>query len=228
VPRPGASSTPQGEETCERLLDAALKVFLAHGYVGARVEEITRMAGVAYGTFYHHFHKKSDVIRVLADRIYREIFSEATRESQLERPLIDRVFDDILLALKAFTRRRDALRVLDDAVGADPSVAAEVLRLQQRDVDEYATIISRTPGYDPIGDPRVVSLLINSLGDEVARRWIRSENCTGDPELDEPALIEIARLNLIMILAVLSPESLGLERRRLQELMERTCPDDRN
>jgi AcrR family transcriptional regulator len=219
------ASTPQGEETYERLLDAALNVFLAHGYVGARVEEITRTAGVAYGTFYHHFHSKSDVIRALADRVYREIFSEATRESRVERPLADRVFDDILLALKAFTRRRDALRVLDDAVGADPTIAAEVRRLQQRDVDEYATIISSTPGYTPLGDPRIVSLLINSLGDEVARRWIRSEQCTGDPELDEPALIAFARLNLIMILPVLSPESLGLDRRRLQELLERMGPD---
>ena len=226
--RGGAQSTPQGEETYERLLEAALKVFLAHGYVGARVEEITRMAGVAYGTFYHHFRKKSDVIRALADRIYREIFTEATRESRPERPLTDRVLDDTLFALKAFTRRRDALRVLDDAVGADPTVAAEVLRLQQRDVDEYAKIIRSTPGYNPIGDPRVVSLLVNSLSDEVARRWIRSENCTGDLELDEPALIEFARLNTIMMLAVLSPESLGLDRRRLLELMERMCLDGSN
>jgi AcrR family transcriptional regulator len=183
------------------------------------------MAGVAYGTFYHYFQKKSDVIRVLADRIYREIFSEATQMSRLERPLADRVFDDILLSLKAFTRRRDALLVLDDAVGADPTVAAEVRRLQQRDVDEYAEIISSGPGYAPLGDPRIVSLLINSLGDEVARRWIRSEQCTGDPERDEPALVAFARLNLIMLLAVLSPESLGLDRRRLQDLMERMCPD---
>jgi AcrR family transcriptional regulator len=228
APRRGAPSTPQGEETYERLLDAALKVFLAHGYVGARVEEITRTAGVAYGTFYHHFHTKGDVIRVLADRIYREIFSEAMRESRQEGPLTDRVFDDIVFALKAFTRRRDALRVLDDAVGADPTVAAAVRRLEQRDVDEYAEIISSAPGYAPVGDPRIVSLLVNSLGDEVARRWIRSEQCTGDPERDEPALIEFARLNLVMILAVLSPESLGLDRRRVQELMERMGPDGSN
>jgi AcrR family transcriptional regulator len=223
-----APSTPQGEETYERLLDAALKVFLAHGYVGARVDEITRTAGVAYGTFYHHFHKKSEVVRALADRVYREIFSEATRESRQERPLVDRVFDDILLSLKAFTRRRDALRVLDDAVGADPTVAAEVQRLQQRDVDEYANIIRTAPGYDPVGEPYIVSLLINALGDEVARRWIRSEQCTGDPARDEPVLIEFARLNLVMILAVLNPASLGLDRARVQALMERMVPDGSN
>jgi AcrR family transcriptional regulator len=225
APRRRAPTTPQGEATYERLLDAALKVFLAHGYVGARVGEITRAAGVAYGTFYHHFHTKSEVIRALADRVHREIFGEATRMTQLERPLANRAFNDILFGYKAFTRRRDALRVLDDAVGADPSIAAEVFRLQQRDVDDLARIISNATDYYPIGNPQIVSLLINSLGDEVARRWIRSEKCTGDPELDEPALIEIARLNLIMNLAVLSPESLGLDRTRLQELMERMCPD---
>src|SRR5205823_4628259 len=126
------------------------------------------------------------VIRALADRVHREIFSEAMRETRQARPLPDRIFDDILLALTAFTRRRDALRVVDDAAGADPTVAAEVHRLEQRDVDEYVEIISNAPGYAPIGDPRIVSLLVNSLGDEVARRWIRSEKCTGDPERDAP------------------------------------------
>lgn len=226
--RPGAPATAQGEETYERLLVAALQVFLVHGYVGARVEEITRTAGVAYGTFYHYFRKKSDVIRTLADRVYRDIFREATQRSRQDGPLPERIFDGILLSLRAFTRHRDALRVVDAAAGADPTIAAEVHRLQQRDIDEYAAIITGDRDHTPLGDPGIVSVLINSLGDETARRWIRSEQCTGDPERDQPALIEFARLNSIMILAVRSPETLGLDRGRLQELMERMCLDGRN
>jgi hypothetical protein len=135
------------------------------------------------------------------------------------------VFNDILLSLKAFTRRRDALRVLDDAVGADPSVASEVQRLQQRDVDEYAEILRSGPDYHPIADAQTVSLLVNALGDEVARRWIQSSECTGDPELDEPELIRIARVQTIMALSVVDPGSLGLSEARLRAVYERMSPD---
>jgi AcrR family transcriptional regulator len=218
-------TTPQGEATYQRLLAAAVGEFLAHGYVGARVEEITRAAGVAYGTFYRYFHAKSDVIRALADAVYRNIFTEATRETYSQGPLAERVFADILLSLKAFTRHRDAVRVLDDAVGADPSVAAEVQRLQQRDVDEYVEILSTAPDYHPIAEPHLVSLLVNALGDEVARRWIHSDKCTGNPVRDEPELVRIAQVQMIMALSVVDPSSLGLSEARLRALYERMSPD---
>jgi len=213
--------TPQGETTRRRLLDAALADLLARGYVGARVEEITRHAGVAYGTFYRYFDSKSDAIRALADEVYRDIFAAATREVRTDRPLVDRVFDDLLQSLRAFTRHRDALRVLDDAMGADPAVAAEIQRLQQRDVDEYAEILRTAPGYRPVGDPALVSLLVNALGDEVARRWIRSERCTGDPVRDEPELRRIARVQTIMALAVVEPGALDVSADRIEALFGR-------
>ena len=218
-----APLTPRGRETRRRLLDAALKVFLAHGYVGARVEEVVQTAGVAYGTFYHHFGSKRGVIRALADQVYGEIFSESTRLLMASGPLVDRAFRQSVLNLKAFTRRRDALRVLDDAVGADPSVAAEIFRLQQRDVDEFTDILS-SDGH-PVGEPEIVSLLINSLHDEVARRWIRSDKCTGDPDLDEPEIVRIARVLAIMGLSIADPGFLGIAPARLRDLMERMCLD---
>lgn len=218
--------TAQGESTRRRLLDAALQDFLARGYVGARVEEITRRAGVAYGTFYRYFDSKSDAIRALADEVYRDIFAAATREVRTGGPIVDRVFHDILLSLEAFTRHRDALRVLDDAMGADPSVAAELQRLQQRDVDQYAEILSTVPGYRPVADPALVSLLVNALGDEVARRWIRSERCTGDPLRDGPELRAIARVHTIMALAVVEPGALGIAPDCLAALFERMNPRD--
>jgi AcrR family transcriptional regulator len=220
-----APSTPRGQETHRRLLDAALKVFLAHGYVGARVEEIVQTAGVAYGTFYHYFGTKSGVIRALADHVYGEIFGESTRELLASGPLVHRAFEQTVLNLKAFTRRRDALRVLDDAVGADPSIAAEVFRLQQRDVDAFAEILRSNGEVHLVAEPEIISLLINSLHDEVARRWIRSERCTGDPDLDEPEISRIARVLAIMGLSITDPQSLGISRAHLRDLMERMCTD---
>jgi AcrR family transcriptional regulator len=53
--------SPQGEKR-EALLDAAIDLFRARGIEDTTVEEITRRAGVAKGTFYLYFRTKDDLV----------------------------------------------------------------------------------------------------------------------------------------------------------------------
>ena len=217
--------TARGIETRERIVEAALTEFAKHGYVAARVESITELASVAYGTFYRYFSNKADLVAHVAEDVYSDIFAKATSETGSERPIHERVFNDYLASLRAYTFHRDALRVLDAAVGADPTVASEVARLQQRDVERYASIISTTPGYHPVDNAYRVSLLVNAMGDELARRWICSELCSGDPTVDDPELQRLARLFALMCTAALDPMSLGISESAISEVMERVAPD---
>lgn len=116
--------------------------------------------------------------------------------------------------------------MLDAAVGADPAVAREVARLQKRDVERYAAIITTTAGYHPVADPYQVSLLVNSLGGEVARRWIHSERCSGDPRVDEPELQRLARIFALMCTVALDPESMGVSEAAIDDLMDGMVADD--
>ena len=45
-----------------RILDAALAVFARSGYHGARVSDIAREAGIAYGLVYHYFRNKEEIL----------------------------------------------------------------------------------------------------------------------------------------------------------------------
>jgi hypothetical protein len=45
---------------------------------------------------------------------------------------------------------------------------------------------------------------VNSLGDEVARRWLRSDRLTGDPERDDEQLRALARLLAAMCTPVVT------------------------
>jgi AcrR family transcriptional regulator len=54
--------------TRDRLLDAAARVFVEHGYWGASMEQVRQAAGVSNGSLYHHFPTKSQ----LADALYVE------------------------------------------------------------------------------------------------------------------------------------------------------------
>ena len=64
-----AGVTP--EETRERLLDAAARVFELKGYEGATVAQIAREAGVSSGAIYAHYAGKAELL-VDALRAHRE------------------------------------------------------------------------------------------------------------------------------------------------------------
>jgi AcrR family transcriptional regulator len=59
------------EETRERLLDAAARVFELKGYEGATVALIAKEAGLTTGAIYAHFTSKADLL-VAALRVHRE------------------------------------------------------------------------------------------------------------------------------------------------------------
>ena len=52
--------------TKARLLDAATRVFLAHGFAAASMDMVRQEAGVSNGSLYHHFPTKA----LLADALY--------------------------------------------------------------------------------------------------------------------------------------------------------------
>jgi AcrR family transcriptional regulator len=54
-----------GEATRARLFEAALRLFVKHGYAATSVEQITREAGVGKGTFFVHFATKDAVVTQL-------------------------------------------------------------------------------------------------------------------------------------------------------------------
>ena len=47
------------------ILDAAIHVFARMGYHGARISDIAREAGIAYGLVYHYFKNKEEILGTL-------------------------------------------------------------------------------------------------------------------------------------------------------------------
>ncbi len=59
MPRPRFNKLP--EEKRERILEAAAKEFVAHGYEGASLNQILAEAGISKGAAYYYFDDKADV-----------------------------------------------------------------------------------------------------------------------------------------------------------------------
>ena len=60
----------------EEILDAALEVFGAQGFAGARLEDIARHAGVSKGTLYLYFDSKDDVLLAVVEQMVDRILHE--------------------------------------------------------------------------------------------------------------------------------------------------------
>lgn len=61
-------SKDDAEQTRTAILDAAERLFCAHGIAPTTVEKVSRAAGVTRGAFYWHFQDKTDLLQALHDR----------------------------------------------------------------------------------------------------------------------------------------------------------------
>ncbi len=68
-----AKRLPRGQETRERILATALRLFAKRGYGAVSIEEIAQEAGVTKGAIYHWFADKDDVGRELQHDLYERL-----------------------------------------------------------------------------------------------------------------------------------------------------------
>lgn len=63
-------------ERRDELLDAAQRLCVTVGYDALSIEQLTRDAGVAKGTFYYHFAAKTDMLAALVQRFVDALFED--------------------------------------------------------------------------------------------------------------------------------------------------------
>src|SRR3954454_6915225 len=111
------------ERTADRVLAAALPLFVTHGYAGASLERVRRTAGVSNGSLYHHFPRRADLAAHLlndgmrqcqdavlavvagdgpADHVVRSVVTEqlhwVEQHADLARWILSDLPDEVLLA----------------------------------------------------------------------------------------------------------------------------------
>lgn len=83
---------------CEEILDAALKLFAAHGYSGADTQVLADELGVGKGTLYRYFSSKERLFLAAVDRVMRRL--KATIDASIVG--IDDPFEQIGRAVRAY------------------------------------------------------------------------------------------------------------------------------
>ena len=83
---------PVGADLRERargdLLDTALRLFVERGYIGVRVEDIAKAAGISRATFYKHFSEREEILAEL----FARLLGRGSRPPVLD--MVDRIIEE--------------------------------------------------------------------------------------------------------------------------------------
>jgi AcrR family transcriptional regulator len=175
--RSPAGGYARGDETRQRIIDAAIKLFGEHGFAGASTRDIAAAAGVNAPALQYYFENKEGVYHACAEFIADDIRTRF--EPSMRRALgvlkgqgntdalidaflaIHEVTLDLVLTDAQASNRR--LFVTRDVVGEEPRVASKLLeqRLKQPLNKLRLTLLARISGTtsrDPIARIRLLTL----------------------------------------------------------------------
>ncbi|WP_040793815.1 TetR/AcrR family transcriptional regulator [Nocardia paucivorans] len=190
--------TPRGRRTRDALLDAARTVFETVGFLDARVEQITREAGVSYGTFYRYFQSKEDIFGELSTRLFEDMHRWEQKTTGLSPAA------KLIAANRAYYRayRRNARMMAIVEQVATFNVEFQRLRHEHRRqlVDRTARAITRwqdeglvRPGLDP----RLAARAMFAMVEHTLYLWlIQGEDADEEALLDTLDRMSVAALGL--------------------------------
>ena len=145
-------STPRGEATRQRVLEAAEHVFGEKGYHGASVTEITRAAGVAQGTFYLYFRGKKEIFLDLVDSIGNRLLQSTLRASPSGSNFVPAQRDGFRTFFAFAGHHRHIYRIIQECDRVDPityrrfyTMLAEAYARRAGDAMEPVRSLAATP-----------------------------------------------------------------------------------
>jgi AcrR family transcriptional regulator len=150
---PGTRRAQQARATRQRITGQALELFLRQGYAATTLEQIAASAGVAVQTVYFHFGNKATVLKQIVDML---AVGDEEPVPMLGRPWVQQMREEpdgrralaiFLAASRAILLRLvPILKIVRDAAGADPEMAALWEAIQQQRLADFVAFTQLLDG----------------------------------------------------------------------------------
>jgi AcrR family transcriptional regulator len=150
---PSTRRAEQARATRRRIADQALELFLRQGYAATTLEQIAASAGVVVQTVYFHFGNKATVLKQIVDLL---AVGDEEPVPMLDRPWVQQMREEpdgrralaIFLAasLVILSRLAPILKIVRDAAGADPEMAALWEAIQQQRLADFVAFTQLLAG----------------------------------------------------------------------------------
>jgi TetR/AcrR family fatty acid metabolism transcriptional regulator len=173
-PRKAANQKPVTESAEARardkerhILEAAVRVFARKGFHAARVSDIAREAGVAYGLVYHYFTNKDEILSSIFQRNWSVVVKMMESMEEQQQTFRARVTAIVEFMMNVYKLSPDTVDLLVLEFGRSSRLAATV---RQPTVDRSWAVLQRImeagqksgEARDDL-DPRVMTTLFLGL-----------------------------------------------------------------
>jgi AcrR family transcriptional regulator len=148
------------------LLAAAARVFAAHGYHGASIDQIAQEAGITKPVIYHHFESKQALHRAVFEHYAQELLETAAALGEHGTPR--ERFGDLVRGLFAYAHENPHVWQLLLGDSNDPERALRQQQLRTAGTEQSAQRLLTDPTFRP------ASRLGRKRTAEVAAQLIRS------------------------------------------------------
>jgi TetR/AcrR family fatty acid metabolism transcriptional regulator len=156
------------------ILQAAVRVFAAEGYEAARVGDIAKEAGVAYGLVYHYFGSKDAVL----EAVFREQWGRLLAALVLAEETGNDAGEQLELAVKIVLRSwrddPDLVRLLVREITRSPHIQDELDEIGQA-FATFQRVIERGQRegtFRPDLDSQIAAWMLYGALEEVLTGWV--------------------------------------------------------
>jgi TetR/AcrR family fatty acid metabolism transcriptional regulator len=122
------------------ILDAAIRVFARMGYHGARVSDIAREAGIAYGLVYHYFTNKEEILNSIFEERWSGFVEAVEGIADAATPTREKLVSVAALVLNAYRLRPEWVKVLVLEIQRSSRIAEPS---QMRAVGRFFQLVAR-------------------------------------------------------------------------------------
>ena len=157
-----------------RILDAAVRVFAAHGYDAARVGDIAREAGVAYGLVYHYYGSKEAVLEAVFREAWGRLLAAVALAEETGTDAAEQLELVVKIVLRAWRDDPDLVRLLVREVTRNPHIQDELDEIGQA-FASLERMIRRGQADGTFRadlDPKVASWMLYGALEEVLTGWV--------------------------------------------------------
>jgi AcrR family transcriptional regulator len=175
------SETRRGE-----LLAAAVRAFARKGFHGCRVSDIAEEAGVSHGLVYHYFASKEEVLETVFRENWGGLAQAIEEIAATDAPASEQLRKIVAVVLHAWRRDPDAVRVLVREIARSPQLQARLGEFQHA-FDSIERVVARGQAageLDAALDPRVATIAVWGMLDEVLTAWVLGRLPASDADVD--------------------------------------------
>jgi AcrR family transcriptional regulator len=166
---PGGKRDENRRQKTDALMSAALPLFLAHGVEAVTIDDITRAAKAAKGSFYRYFSSKDALVAAIVAPAASDVDAALSRCADRlgeanDRGTLFAAYQELALSLVPLALHRlDVVRLyLQESRGASTGARAPLVELGVR-IDEGAirlTTVAVDRGLLDVADPRISALAV--------------------------------------------------------------------